>query len=197
MAADRRPTLVLLVGPNGAGKSTLYETRIKPALNVPFINAEIIQREELGDSDMKAAYAAARLADERREACFAVRSSFVTETVFSHPSKLDLLTQARELSYRIMVFHISVEHADLSVARVQERVTEGGHDVPEEKIRNRYARNGSLIRKAVLLADMGHVFDNSRLNTPPRRLLTFERGREINRTDDLPEWAIALYGERR
>ena len=197
MATDRRPTLVLLAGPNGAGKSTLYETRIRPTLNAPFINADIIQREELGDSDMRAAYKAARLADERREACFIVRSSFVTETVFSHPSKLDLLTRARKLGYRIMVFHISVEYPDLSVARVQARVTEGGHDVPEEKIRNRYARNGSLIRKAVLLADMAHVFDNSRLNTPPRHLLIFERGRETNRTDNMPEWAVALYGERR
>ena len=55
------------------------------------------------------------------------------ETVFSHPSKLDLITQAKALGYRVMMFHISVAHPDLSVAGVGERVTEGGHPVPEEK----------------------------------------------------------------
>jgi len=69
-----------------------------------------------------------------------------------------------------MVFHISVETPDLSVARVQEHVREGGHPVPEEKIRARYERSAPLIRKAVLISDVGHVFDNSRLNEPPRRL---------------------------
>ncbi len=64
--------------------------------------------------------------------------------MFSHPSKLDLITEAKGLGYRVMTFHISVAHADLSVARVTERVKEGGHPVPEEKIRNRYDRSGPL-----------------------------------------------------
>jgi len=189
-----RPTLVLLAGPNGAGKSTLYNTRIAPSLDAPFINADDIQRRELDPSDMNAAYDAAQIASARRSACLRARRSFATETVFSHPSKLEFVNEAKALGYRILLFHISVQCPDLSVARVQERVREGGHPVPEAKVRARFERNGPLIRQAALQADMAHIFDNSRLNQPPERLITFKAGRAIFVKPELPPWALALYG---
>ena len=54
MAPSPRPFLVLLAGPNGSGKTTLYETRIARAFNAPFINADLIQRDELRQVDMDA-----------------------------------------------------------------------------------------------------------------------------------------------
>lgn len=193
MSPKPRPTLVLLAGPNGAGKSTLYETRIAPSLSVPFINADLIQRDELKSTDMAAAYKAAEIASTRRGNMLAAGQSFATETVFSHPSKLDLIHEAKASGFRVMVFHVSVETPDLSVARVEERTIEGGHPVPEEKIRNRYVRNGPLIRKAVILSDVGHVFDNSRLNQPPRRIITFKDGTLSFVLPDLPKWALDIY----
>ena len=195
MAPAPRPTLVLLAGPNGAGKSTLFETRIAPQLQVPFINADVIQREELAPDDMTAAYQAAEIATERRERLFAKRKSFATETVFSHVSKLELVSHAIELGYRVILFHISLGHPDLSVARVTERVKEGGHPVPETKIRARFDRNGPLIRQAVLMSDVGHVFDNSKLNTPPERVLSFRAGKLTFALPELPDWAYQLYAE--
>lgn len=183
----------MLAGPNGSGKSTLYATRIAPKFAVPFINADIIQRDELRDDDVNAAYQAAQIASERRAALLADRKSFATETVFSHPSKLDLIAQAKGLGYRVMTFHISVEHPDLSVARVGERVKEGGHPVPEEKIRHRYHRSGPLIRQAILLSDIGHVFDNSQLNQPPQRALSFANGVLSFALPQLPTWVLDLY----
>lgn len=59
-----RPGLVLLAGPNGAGKSTLYQTRVAPSFAGPFINADLIQRDELKDPSMEASYQAARIAAE-------------------------------------------------------------------------------------------------------------------------------------
>jgi len=190
-----RPTLVILAGPNGAGKSTLYETRIAPSLSVPFINADIIQRDELKSIDMASAYKAAEIAATRRRNMLAAGQSFASETVFSHPSKLDLIQEAKALGFRIMVFHISVETPELSVARVGERVREGGHPVPEEKIRARYERSAPLIRKAVLMSDVGHVFDNSRLNAPPSRIITFKAGRLSFVVPKLPDWALQTYSE--
>ena len=61
-----KPSLVLLAGPNGAGKSTFYQTRIAPHFAGPFINADIIQRDELKDRSPEASYDAARIADNRR-----------------------------------------------------------------------------------------------------------------------------------
>jgi len=121
--------------------------------------------------------------------------SFATETVFSHPSKLDLITQAKDLGYRVMTFHISVEHPNLSVVRVGERIKEGGHSVPEEKIRNRYNRSGPLIRQAILKSDIGHVFDNSQLNQPPCRALSFTNGALTFALPQLPAWVLDLYSD--
>lgn len=195
MATAFRPTLILLAGPNGAGKTTLYQTRIAPALAVPFINADHIQRDELKDERVESAYKAASIAEERRRAHLKSMTSFATETVFSHPSKLDLIADAKMAGFRVMMFHISVDDPSLSVARVAERVNEGGHDVPEEKIRARYDRNAPLIRQAVLMSDLAHVFDNSQLNTPPERMLTFTNGTLTYAATTLPAWVLQTYAE--
>lgn len=188
-----RPSLVLLAGPNGAGKSTLFQTRVAPRFAGPFVNADIIQRDELRDPSMEAAYDAARIADARRAELLAARQSFATETVFSHRSKLEIIDAARAQGYLVVVMHVGIDSPDLSVARVRARVTEGGHDVPEDKIRARFDRNQPLIREAVLRADRGMVFDNSRLNEPPRQMLVFAGGRLATVAPILPDWILRTY----
>ncbi|OKH87316.1 zeta toxin family protein [Thalassospira sp. TSL5-1] len=188
-----KPSLVLLAGPNGAGKSTLYQTRIAPHFAGPFINADIIQRDELQDRSLPASYDAARIADDRRSRMLELRKSFATETVFSHPSKLQFIDDAKGRGYIVIVAHVGVESADLSVARVRERTREGGHDVPEDKIRARYDRGQPLIRDAVLRADRGMVFDNSRLNQPPQQVLLFADGRLVQAAPILPNWVLTTY----
>lgn len=188
-----RPSLVLLAGPNGAGKSTLYQTRVAPSFAGPFINADIIQRDELRDPSMEASYEAARIAEMRREEMLMAGASFATETVFSHPSKLEIIESARARGYLVLIMHIGVDGSDLSVERVRGRTEEGGHDVPENKIRARYERSQPLIRKAVLRADRGMVFDNSRLNTPAQQMLVFAGGRLAQVAPTLPRWILEAY----
>lgn len=188
-----KPSLVLLAGPNGAGKTTLYQTRVAPAFAGPFINADLIQRDELKDASMQASYEAARMASQRRSAALAAGESFATETVFSHPSKLEIIEAARAQGYMVVVMHVGVDSPELSVHRVQARTEEGGHDVPEDKIRARYDRGQPLIRAAVRLADRGMVFDNSGLNTPPRQMLVFARGRLARAEPVLPGWILRVY----
>lgn len=188
-----RPSLVLLAGPNGAGKSTLHRTRIAPSFAGPFINADIIQHDELRDPSMEASYEAARIAEARRNEMLEARRSFATETVFSHPSKLAIIDAARTCGYLVVVLHVGVDSPDLSVARVRVRVGEGGHDVPEEKIRTRYERGQALIREAVLRADRGMVFDNSLLNVAPQQMLVFAAGRLAKASPTLPRWIRTAY----
>lgn len=189
-----RPTLALIAGPNGAGKSTFYETVVKPRFKAPFINADIIQRDELQDPDLMASYRAGKIAAERHGECIGAGKSFVTETVFSHPSKLDLLKTARAAGFRLVVFHLLLESADLAVARVAQRYSEGGHDVPEDKVRARFQRNGTYIREGVLMADRGAVYDASGLNTAPRQLATFNRGVPDYVADGTPDIFTQIYG---
>lgn len=190
-----RPSLVVLAGPNGAGKSTLYDTRVAPSFAGPFINADLIQRNELQDPSMEASYRAAEIANGRRTELLDAKRSFVTETVFSHPSKLRIIADARARGYMVIVMHVSVDDPALSVARVHTRVGEGGHDVPEIKIRDRYVRGQVLIRQAVLQADRGMVFDNSRLNEPPQLVMLFTLGRLIQVEPMLPHWVVTGYAD--
>lgn len=190
-----RPSLVLLAGPNGAGKSTLYHTRVAPGFAGPFINADLIQRDELTDRSMEASYRAAEIATGRRASLLDARKSFATETVFSHPSKLDIVKDAQNRGYMIIIMHVGVNGPDLSVARVRARTDEGGHDVPEQKIRDRYQRGQLLIRQAVLLADRGMVFDNSKLNETPRLMLLFAAGRLVQAEPALPNWVLNSYSD--
>lgn len=104
------------------------------------------------------------------------RKSFITESTFSHPSKLDLIHAAANAGYR-----------------VAQRVQRGGHPVPEQKICERYQRNQRLIREAMLTADAGLVFDNSERFAGPRRVLEFRRGFIVDLAAPVPEWVRALY----
>ena len=188
-----RPTLFLIAGPNGAGKSTFYETVLAERIAAPFINADIIQRDELGDPSPEASYRAAEIAGDRRRQHIAAGQSFVMETVFSHPSKIELLQDARDAGFRIIVFHLALASADLAVARVAARIDEGGHPVPEDKIRERFKRNRPLIRQAALLADRAMIFDASALNERPEVLLELAHGQVVRRAGRVPEWFGGLY----
>ena len=186
--------MYVLVGPNGAGKSTLYEQRLGPMTDVPFVNAHDIRKERQAQGEMLDAYAAARLAAATRDAYLNDQCSFVTETVFSHSSKLDLIRHAKAQGFRVVIFHVNVQSAAISVARVRFRATQGGHDVPEHKIRDRYARNPRYIRAAVALCDLAQVFDNSKANAPPRHIPTFKHAQLDKAVGDMPGWATAIYG---
>lgn len=194
MADSPQPTLFVLAGPNGAGKSTLYHDRIRPITRAPFINADEIAREWKLRGKNVDGYAASREAALQRQQLIEKRQSFVTETVFSHPSKLALLESALGAGYRVVLYHINVRHPDMAVARVNARVAIGGHSVPKQKIVERYKRNQPLIRQAANLTSAAMVFDNSRRGHPPRWLLTLRQGRIAGKTDgEIPAWAVELY----
>lgn len=190
---ERRPTLHLLAGPNGAGKSTLYELRIRPMTDAPFVNADDIRRAAVHRSEALDAYEAARRAAAAREAYIAERRSFVTETVFSHPSKLALIAHAQQAGFRVVLYHVHAASPNVCVARVRWRAHEGGHDVREDKIRARFDRNQAYIRQAALEADKTLVYDSSKAHAPARWLLTFKHGQLYETSDDLPAWAQMLY----
>jgi predicted ABC-type ATPase len=158
--------LDLVVGPNGAGKSTFVRLTLAPVLaRASFVNADLIAQQRWPDDPETHSYEAARIAAATREALIARREPFIAETVFSHPSKLDLLHQAGEAGYYTAV-HVVLVPEELAVARVAARVAAGGHGVPEDKIRGRYRRLWPLVADAMALADTAAVYDNSQRNGP-------------------------------
>ncbi len=153
------PDLYLLAGPNGAGKTTFYEL-VLSATGLGFINADRIASLRWPGDEVARAYDAAEEAAAVRERYLADRRSFITESVFSHPSKVDLVTRAVAVGYRVHL-RVLIVPVDLSVARVAQRVIEGGHDVPDTKIRQRHERLWTYVAEAVGAAYETRVYDSS------------------------------------
>ncbi len=177
------PILHLIAGPNGSGKSTYVERILQPVTHLPFVNADLIAAKRWPGAEMQHAYEASRAAADERTQLLAVRRSFITETVFSHPSKLDLIQEAHSSGYLVQLY-VMLLPVDASVNRVAERVQCGGHNVPEQKIRDRHARLWELIATARLVADRTEFLENSTAKNPFRRVAEYERGRLVGE----PTW---------
>lgn len=180
------PVLHLLAGPNGAGKSTFHERILGPATGLDFVNADVIAADRWPGDETRHAYDASAIAQSERTRRLASRQSFVTETVFSHPSKIDLVRDARR-SGHLVILHVIVISEEHAVRRVQYRVRNGGHFVPEDKIRERYVRLWAMVRTAVDLADEAIVYDNSGTTDPYRKVIAYRLGEQYY-VNNPPRW---------
>lgn len=182
-----QPLLILLAGPNGAGKSTLVDrvlARQRPGL--PFVNADAIAAARWPGAEQAHAYEASRLAAEERARLMAARLSFITETVFSHPSKADLVRDAVDQGY-LVDLRVVLVPVETTVRRVTYRVEDGGHSVPEDKIRARYERLWPLVAQAARDADRAVFYDNSSARSPYRVVAEMVNGR-LDRSPVWPAW---------
>jgi predicted ABC-type ATPase len=153
--------LDLIAGPNGAGKTTLYERIIAPDRpGLPFVNADRIASDRFRGRELEEAYAAAEIATRARDALIDARIDFCTETVFSHESKVHLVTAAAAAGYDV-VLHVVMIPQELTRPRVAARVAAGGHDVPADKLESRYSRLWSHIVAAVPHCHRTVFYDNS------------------------------------
>lgn len=185
--------LDLVVGPNGAGKSTFVELVLADQRpGVPFVNADIIAAERWPEDPVAHGHDAAIAAQAATEELLARREPFIAETVASHPSKVELVQQARAAGYHIHLIVIAVPE-ELSVVRVVHRVAAGGHDVPEDKIRSRWQRLWDHVASMIELVDSAEIFDNS--GPGPRTIATFAAG-ELVGAARWPGWAPAALSRR-
>jgi predicted ABC-type ATPase len=176
----------LVVGPNGAGKSTFVALTLAPLLpRSVFVNADEIAKKRWPDAPEQHAYDAALVAAETRDRLIGLGHSFIAETVFSHPSKLDLIRTAQGAGYAVAV-HVLLIPEELAVERVRHRVAAGGHDVPEHKVRERHRRLWPLVVSAMTLADDATVYDNSRRKGP--RIVARLSGGVIVGAPTWPAW---------
>lgn len=174
-----------MAGPNGSGKSTFVAEILLPVTHLPFVNADVIAARRWPDARAEHAYDASRAAAAERARLMATGTSFVTETVFSHASKVDLVAEATALGYAVHL-HVALVPETLTIARVAARVAQGGHGVPERKIRARYTRLWPLVAAAREVTDRATFYDNSRAASPFRVVATYERGRLVGE----PAWPV-------
>jgi len=184
------PLLHLLAGPDGAGKSSYVRDVLGRATGgLPFINADEIAAERWPDAQSEHAYEAAQIAESQRRERMVARESFISETVFSHPSKVQLVLDALDAGYLVHL-HVIMVPVELTVQRVLERERRGGHAVPEQKIRDRYDRLWVHVTSAIRIADVAEVFDNSSARAPFRLCANYVHGIPLG-SPIWPSWTPA------
>ncbi len=126
-------------------------------------------------------------ADFIREQLLQHQMSFSFETVMSDKGKLILIEQAKRAGYRTYLYYICTEDALINIDRVADRVQKNGHNVPKDKIVNRYSKSLKNLLGAIKLSDRAFLFDNS---GPGHKLVAeIKDGREINFDPSfVPNW---------
>ena len=193
-----KPIFHLLAGPNGAGKSTLYRALVASGTiggELEFVNADLYEKSHLQHiADLQKRSEAARdWADGRRDALLNAKIGFVSETVFSHGSKLSLISDAQSLGYQVVLYIVSVDDPQRLLARVSQRIQEGGHNVPAKRILERYPRTMDNLKKAVRLADLAFVYDAAEVEQGAHLLVAMcEKEQSSLLVSKLPLWAAAM-----
>ncbi|MCR5413503.1 MAG: hypothetical protein K6F50_02085 [Kiritimatiellae bacterium] len=117
--------------------------------------------------------------------------SFSQETVFSHPSKLNALKQAKDCGYRTYLYFVATGNPSVNLCRVASRYAQGGHDVPEEKILSRFNRSLNQLKSALPFLFRAFVFDNT--GDEMDYLGQYEEGRGwlfSREPSSLPRWFV-------
>lgn len=197
--ANKSKLAIIVAGGNGAGKSTFINNQLLPEYRntgAAYINADDWQKQTFGEFDNTTttqAKEAQEWAENERKKHLDSGQSFITETVFSHPSKIELIKEAKEQGFQVNLFHISLDNSDMALDRISERVLLGGHDVDSEKVKNRYERVKDIIAEAIKYADKTFVYDNSVMYRPHEKILSLDKDNVISIHSHLPNWVTETY----
>ena len=101
-----------------------------------------------------------------------------------------MVAEAKALGYLVVVIFVGTSDVSVNIARIRDRVEQGGHDVPEEDQRRRYPRTRENIRRLLPYADAAIIFDNSTANA--FELVAYGTGTDLQWSELLPDWAVSL-----
>lgn len=133
-------------------------------------------------------YIASALVDFLRYHLLKKGISFTFETVMSHTSKIEFLQQAQQQGFRRYLYFVATTDPQINISRVRYRVKTGGHDVPQNKIIERYHRSLSLLIDAIGYSHRAYIFDNSSENDSDF-LAEITNGTELEiKVDTVPLW---------
>lgn len=161
MPSPTQPVMTIVAGPNGSGKTTLTRHLARRGIDLGiYINPDDIAP-TLSGSDAERTLDAQRLAEERRRLCLQRREDFTFETVMSHPDKIAFMREAKAAGYFVLLIFVGIEDPAINIARVEQRVRLGGHDVPTGKIIARWQRTMAALPDAIKASDRALLFDNT------------------------------------
>ena len=191
-----KPKVLIIAGPNGAGKTSVTGKILKHEWveGCEYINPDFIARDKFGDwNSQEMILKAAQFAEKWREECLKKKQSMIFETVLSALDKIAFIERAKQQDFFIRLFFISTDNPQINASRVAQRVMKGGHDVPIQKIINRYYKsiaNCTLLAKNV---DRLYVYDNSIENSLPKLLFRANDGKFVKQYTDMHDWAKPIF----
>jgi predicted ABC-type ATPase len=160
-----KPVFWIIAGPNGSGKSSLYNhTDIEGwGGSVWIINPDLltatITEQEIGATNPN--LAAVERIEQWLDASIQVYQTIGVETVLSSGKYRRLVEKAHDHGFLVRMIYVVLKSAELQIKRVAIRVSEGGHAVPEEKIRSRRQRSFEQLTWFVKTVDQCLIYDNS------------------------------------
>lgn len=158
----KHPNLYIIAGPNGAGKTTASFNLLPELLHCPnFVNADEIAKGLSPFAPNEMAVQAGRLMLKRIEELLPQRADFAIETTLATRSYVRLVHRAQQLGYRVHLLFFYLETEQQAIERVAQRVSNGGHNIPEADIRRRFKRGiSNLVNLYIPICDVVYVLNN-------------------------------------
>lgn len=157
------PHLIIIAGSNGSGKTTAAPALLKNSLHVnDFVNADVIAQGLCAYQPEKAAIQAGRIMLDTIHSLAKQKANFAFETTLASRTFATWIPQLKKQGYQFHLIFLWLKNAELAVLRVQERVKNGGHSVPEKTIKRRYVSGlNNFFNLYKPLADSWQFYDNS------------------------------------
>jgi len=174
----QHPNLYIIAGPNGAGKTTASYTLLPEILHcVNFVNADEIARGLSPFSPETVNVQAARIMLDRIEELLSQKADFGIETTLATRSYVQLVRRAQASGYKVHLLFFYLETPEQAIQRVAQRVSNGGHGIPEEVIRRRFKRGiDNLLHLYLPICDSVLIYNN--IKTPAQLIVRKKSLRE-------------------
>ncbi len=153
----------IIAGPNGAGKTTFANTFLpQEASCLNYVNADLIAEGLSPFKPESVAFEAGKLLLSKIDGLVEKRESFSFESTLSGLNYIRRIEMWRKVGYEVILYFLKLPNEEMAVHRVKLRVSEGGHNVPEEVIKRRYRKGwGNFEDHYKYVVDAWVVFDNS------------------------------------
>lgn len=183
-----KPVMTIFAGTNGAGKSTL--TRNFNDQLGEIIDPDTIAKTINPHNPESVSPSAGREAIKRVRECIQNGKSFSIETTLAGKHAIRQMEQAKEAGFEINLYYVGLKNVEYHIERVEMRVKNGGHHIPEEDIRRRYDRSIGHLPDAIKLADRSFILDNT---SKFRLVMEIDKGKVQTISKDIPQWVKTTF----
>ena len=193
--------LVIFAGPNGSGKSTTCSNFIEEygIKGFEYISPDIYAKEYFSDveNELERYGLAFAYADYKRKSALIEKRNFIVETVNSTTSKFDFYRECKKAGYLITLVFVCTESPEINIKRVALRKTQGGHDVPKDKIVSRYYKSLANLYELSEMSDVVYIYDNSQDNSGAKLCYYKNKFTIQEEVNALPNWVKTYLLEKK